>query len=88
MPQCNNFWTHPVLSEAILSHLSKALMSDPPWLGCETFYSFHFVGTHSAAGHCATLQLCDLLEEGDWGAVEECQEWELVQLETPLPRAH
>ena len=42
-------------------------MSDPPCLGCETFYSFHFVGTHSAAGHCATLQLCDLLEEGDWG---------------------
>ena len=76
MPQCN-FWTDPVLSEAILSHLSKALMSDPPCLGCETFYSFYFVGTHSAAGHCATLQLCDLLEEGDWRAVEECQEWEL-----------
>ena len=58
-----------------MSHLSKALMSgDPTCLGCETFYSFYFVGSHSAAGHCATLQLCDLLEEGDWRAVEECQE--------------
>ena len=52
-------------------------------MGCETFYK----GSHFAAGHCACLQGCELLEEDDWRAVEECQEWELSQFKLLIDKS-